>query len=94
MLHLSDDENIACCTVGKETVAFPPYTCDVTDTLGDDGKLDLTVYLTRRNMFGPLHDSVKMPDFIGPEAFLKEDSEEYTLFSAGLTEKPYITIEE
>lgn len=94
VLHLSDDENIACCTVGKETVAFPPYICDVTDTLGDDGKLDLTVYLTRRNMFGPLHDSVKMPDFIGPEAFLKEDSEEYTLFSAGLTEKPYITIEE
>ena len=45
-------------------------------------------------MFGPLHDSVKMPDFIGAEAFLKEDSEEYTLFSAGLTEKPYITIEE
>ncbi len=39
---------------GKEKlVAFEPYEVDVTDCI-EDGRLDLTVVLTRRNTFGPL----------------------------------------
>lgn len=94
ILHLADEENVACCTVGNKTVAFPPYTCDVTDELKNDGTLDLTVYLTRRNMFGPLHGIARKVDVVGPDDFLRGDSGEYVLLNAGLTNEPYITIEE
>ena len=55
---------------------------------------DLTVYLTRRNMFGPLHGIARKVDVVGPDDFLRGDSGEYVLLNAGLTNKPYITIEE
>ena len=66
----------------------------MTDELKNDGTLDLTVYLTRRNMFGPLHGIARKVDVVGPDDFLRGDSGEYVLLNAGLTDKPYITIEE
>lgn len=94
ILRLSDMENNACYKVGNKYIAFPPYTCDVTDELSSNGDLDIEIYLTRRNMFGPLHGIPKYIDALGPDHFYGGDNTEYVLFESGLTKKPVIEITE
>lgn len=53
---------------GKEaTVAFAPYTADITDLAGDD--LYLRLHLTRRNTFGPMHMNPVRQFNYGPDTF-------------------------
>lgn len=90
ILHLKGLENNACYEVNGRPIGFEPYECDVTDSLRENGSCDVGVYLTRRNMFGPLHGVPKYLDAVGPAHFLGGESKDYVLYDAGLTEKPWI----
>ena len=91
-LKLSGYENTACFEVNNKIIPFPPYECDVTDELNKRGTVEATLYLTRRNMFGPLHGIEKHPVAIGPDHFYGGNSKEYVLFESGILEKPCIEI--
>lgn len=78
-------------------IAWEPYEADVTNMAGGDGCLDLLIYLTRRNTFGPLHQvPVQAPGY-GPENWVTEGaafSEDYVLWPSGLLQAPEIIIRE
>lgn len=78
---------------GKEKlVAFEPYEVDVTDCM-EDGRLDLTVVLTRRNTFGPLHHWPVLAKPCGPMHFETEGEQfrnAYSLMEAGLLRAPIL----
>ncbi|AJY74264.1 hypothetical protein [Paenibacillus beijingensis] len=86
----------ACITVSnkrgeEEVIAFPPYRLDITRLLEQDGSVDLTVFLTRRNTFGPLHRSRHLPPGHSPDAFIPADGhfmKDYNLIPSGLIEPP------
>jgi len=70
----------------KAIIAWKPYEVDVTD-LVENGALRVTIILTRRNTFGPLHQVPVVWDYCGPEHFETEGehfSTDYSLVQAGL----------
>lgn len=82
----------ACMTVtntsGREEVlAYPPYMQEITGLLEDGGQADVTVFLSRRNTFGPLHRARNLGENHGPGAFAPEGDhfiQEYHLIPSGL----------
>ena len=92
VLKLGGYENAACFKVGDKYIPFYPFECDVTEELRKKSVVDVTVYLTRRNMFGPLHGIDKHPGAIGPEHFYGGQSRDYVLFESGIPETPYLEI--
>lgn len=74
---------------GEAVIAFPPYRARIRDLRG------IEVVLTRRNTFGPLHQSPKEAPAYGPGNFVTEGgewSEGYMLYPQGLLEKPVVRI--
>jgi len=73
-------------------IGWQPYEADVTDG-ADSRKLELEVVLTRRNTFGPLHQTPLIAPGYGPGNFTTEGprfSENYMLFPSGLLRAPEI----
>jgi hypothetical protein len=72
----------------KEILAWKPYRADVTDLI-EDGFLRVTVVLTRRNTFGPLHQLPAHSSGYGPGNFETTGewfSNDCVLLDAGLTQ--------
>ncbi|MBD3173788.1 MAG: hypothetical protein GF320_01300 [Armatimonadia bacterium] len=74
-------------------IMWQPYETEVTDLLAKGG-LTVEVVLTRRNVFGPLHQLPKRVGGYGPENFISEGqafSEEYQLYPSGLLSAPKLS---
>ena len=69
---------------GRQAVAFPPYRERVRWTRDEATQLDLKLYLTRRNLFGPLHQLPVEQLSTGPDSFRTEG----TAFSLGVNLVP------
>lgn len=71
----------------EEIIAFAPYEASVEDLH------TISVVLTRRNTFGPLHALPKKAKTYGPGNFLTEGgawSDDYVLYEQGLLETPVV----
>ncbi len=76
-------------------IPWRPYEAKVTEMLNGTDALDITIVLTRRNTFGPLHlVPIRSPHY-GPRHWITEGdrfSMDYQLYPAGLLESPIIEI--
>lgn len=75
------------CGKEQKIIAFPPYKAAV------EGLCGIEVVLTRRNTFGPLHQTQKKVWAYGPGNFMtsgKDWSEEYMLYEQGLLKTPVV----
>ena len=73
-------------------IAWRPYTSDITGMV-EGGKLRMTVVLTRRNTFGPLHCVPALCGSYGPGNFEtggRSFSDDYMLLDAGLMAEPAV----
>lgn len=71
----------------QSILAFKPYETDISD-LVEEGIVKVTVVLTRRNTFGPLHQIPAVSSSCGPESFVTEGesfSTNYSIIESGLT---------
>jgi hypothetical protein len=78
-------------TTPDRLIAWDPYEADIADLARDGTPLDLRVYLTRRNTFGPLHQVPLHAPAYGPGNWLTEGaafSEAYVLLPSGLLHPP------
>ena len=76
---------------GKRVLLFEPFETDIPL----DSDLAITVHLTRRNTFGPLHHVPKQLSVYGPVHWQSEGgswSDEYQLWKGGLLSAPEIKI--
>ena len=76
----------ACVRVNGQTIPWPPYTSRMTG----EG-CEVTVVLTRRNLFGPLHLVPKQQAAYGPGHWVTEGgnwSNDYQLYPSGLLAAP------
>jgi len=76
-------------------IAWQPYEADITDAVKASSAIDLNVILTRRNVFGPLHQVPAVVGAYGPGNFVtggKAFSESYMLIPSGLLAPPIIGI--
>ncbi|MDR0286556.1 MAG: hypothetical protein LBI03_02440, partial [Clostridiales bacterium] len=74
-------------------IAWQPYEADITDLLDGSGKLDIVVSLTRRNVFGPLHELPVKGGAYGPWNYLTSGdnfTKDYALYESGLLSDPEI----
>jgi hypothetical protein len=81
----------ACCKVSGKIIAFPPYQAEIDIS---EETLDLEVFLTRRNTFGPLHQVPLRTGAYGPGNFITEGvsfTDAYQLYPAGLLEPPIVS---
>ncbi len=83
---------------GKDAgyLSWPPYELDITACL-DNGPADiaLTVFGSRRNCFGPLHQKTATPPAIGPNNFVTEGkdwTDHYVLKPCGLLAHPVLKV--
>lgn len=78
----------ACAKVNGQILGWDPFEADVSDC---NGAVNVKIILTRRNTFGPLHDSVRNRPWNSPDHWLTE-GEEFSpapcLIPAGLLAKP------
>lgn len=98
-LELSEWE-AACAKVSapggeEQLIAWQPYRAEVTPILqsGVPVDLDLELILTRRNTFGPLHQTTLRASSYGPGNFLTEGddfSRQYVLYPTGLLGAPHL----
>lgn len=76
---------------GKEKVLpFEPYESEIA-SMAEENAVSLTVVLTRRNTFGPLHMLPALVDGYGPDSFTttgKHWSDSYVLLPQGLLKPP------
>jgi hypothetical protein len=73
-------------------LAWHPYRADVTDLVVND-ELTVEVILTRRNTFGPLHQSPLLTPHYGPSNFTTEGSrwsDDFMLLPCGLLAAPIL----
>jgi hypothetical protein len=78
----------ACAKVGGQVIGWDPFEADVSGDV-----VEVEIILTRRNTFGPLHDTVKNRSYNGPDHWLTEGQEyspEPVLLPAGLLTQPRI----
>jgi hypothetical protein len=84
---------------GKEVkvTGWPNYMIDCTEALvSGKNTLDIKVLGTRRNSFGPLHQSLDKPSWVGPDSFLRHEEnpeewqDEFKLLPYGLLEPPVL----
>lgn len=80
----------ACAEVNGQVLGWDPYEADIS---GSEGLIDVKVVLTRRNTFGPLHDTVKDRPWNGPVHWMTvgdEWSDECIFEPAGLLAAPEV----
>ncbi len=68
-------------------VCWEPYEIEVTDFLAEESGLDVTLVLTRRNTFGPLHQYPKFQHAYGPGNFMTTGEgwrDSYMLLDTGI----------
>lgn len=74
--------------LGKTTVlGWDPYEADITEAYRQNAPIDITVVSTRRNVFGPLHQTVKTAAACGPGNFVtggKNWCDSYSLIDSGI----------
>lgn len=74
--------------LGKTTVlGWDPYEADITEAYRQNSPIDITVVGTRRNVFGPLHQTVKTAPACGPGNFVtggKAWTDSYSLIDSGI----------
>ncbi len=78
-------------------VGWHPYEADVTEWLKDNDELRIEVVLTRRNLFGPLHQLPRKVAGYGPGNFISDGpgwSDDYVLYPAGLLAAPVLEVRE
>ena len=71
-----------------------PFEADLSRFGGTPSALDCELYLTRRNIFGPLHEVPKEQAACGPTSFRTRGdkfSEDYQLFPCGLAHAPELS---
>jgi hypothetical protein len=81
------------CAEAVEMLAFPPYRAAFTAPCAQP-LLQIDVYLTRQNLFGPFHRLPRKSPITSPESFRTEDAEyteEYLFFPSGLLAAPVIS---
>jgi len=74
-------------------IAWPPFELEITDFLSKGlNNIGIEIVSTRRNLFGPLHNTIKYPRWTGPWDFRREDTwtDEYVRLPYGLFSKPQI----
>ena len=62
----------ACAKVNGQVLGWDPFETELT---GKEDVVDVEVVLTRRNTFGPLHDSIPDRYWVGPQHFITEGDE-------------------
>ncbi|WP_369016161.1 hypothetical protein, partial [Armatimonas sp.] len=80
----------ACVRVNDQTIPWPPYMA----TMTGEG-CDVTVVLTRRNLFGPLHLIPKLQVAYGPGHWVTGGdnwSDDYQLYPSGLLAPPRVSV--
>ena len=74
--------------LGKTAVlGWDPYEADITEAYRQNAPIDITVVSTRRNVFGPLHQTVKTAAACGPGNFVtggKNWCDSYSLIDSGI----------
>ena len=81
-------------TPHETMIPWHPYQADVTESFKKNGQFSLELVLTRRNTFGPLHNT-PFTGTAGPRAFTTEGSNftlNYVLFENGLLKNPVIKV--
>ena len=72
---------------GSTVLGWDPYKADVTEACRRGETIRVTIVGTRRNLFGPLHQAVKVAPVCGPGNFLSSGKmycESYSLNDSGL----------
>ena len=73
---------------GKTTVlGWDPYEADVTEAYRQGAPISVTVYGTRTNVFGPLHEVAKPAGVCGPGSFVTggdQWTDNYSLLRSGV----------
>ena len=98
-LELSEWEG-ACAKVSgpgqpEQMIAWQPYRAEVTQGLRGENSILLELILTRRNTFGPLHQTTLRAGGYGPGNFVTggdDFSMNYVLYPAGLLQAPDLCI--
>ena len=62
----------ACAKVNEQVLGWDPFEADISDC---DGRVEVELVLTRRNTFGPLHDTVGDRAYNGPDHWITEADE-------------------
>jgi hypothetical protein len=74
--------------LGKsEILAWDPYEADITEVYKEGAPIDVTVYGTRTNVFGPLHQIPKPAGSCGPVSFVTSGqnwTDDYSLLQSGI----------
>ena len=68
-------------------LGFDPYEADITEAYRQNAPIYVSVVGTRRNLFGPLHQSVKIANSYGPGNFVTKGNDwidEYSLIDSGI----------
>ena len=77
-------------------LAWPPYEADVTEYLQPgENHLEVEVVSSRRNLLGPLHYTVKYPDWTGPDRFKTTGelwTDDYVKVPYGLMAPPVLSV--
>jgi hypothetical protein len=70
-----------------EILGWDPYEADVSEAYRQNAPIDVTVVGTRRNVFGPLHQTAKIAPACGPGNFVTGGAawcDSYSLIDSGL----------
>ncbi len=77
-------------------LSWPPYALDITSHLGEPpAEITLTLFGSRRNCFGPLHQKTETPHAVGPGNFVTEGkdwTDDYALRPCGLLAHPILKV--
>jgi len=83
----------ACVKVNGQVLGWDPFEADLS---GCAGMVEVDVVLTRRNTFGPLHDTIGLDrGWIGPECFIAEGNDfspACIFIESGLLEAPWVIV--
>jgi len=81
--------------VTVKAIPWEPNEADITETVAaGENEIELEIVLTRKNTFGPLHETERKPAFCGPPSFVTEGSafsDGYVLYPAGLLAPPVLS---
>lgn len=80
----------ACAVVNRQVLGWDPFEASLE---GCNGEVEVEIYLSRRNTFGPLHDTVQGRAYNGPDHWLTEGgdfSAEPLLLPSGLLVPPQV----
>ena len=73
-------------------IAWAPFELDITDYLsGEENRIDIEVFGSRRNSHGPLYMDETWPDWTGPGQF-EQYTAEYKLVPSGLMAPPQLVL--